>query len=98
MASVLEAPGKRQQTSTLAASAAILPLESGASLSALEFLRRYEAMPEVKKAELIDGVVFMGSPVSNNHSEPDNLCQTWLGLYAYHTPGVCVCSNGTIRF
>jgi len=31
------------------------PLQSGDHLSAREFLRRYEAMPEVKKAELIDG-------------------------------------------
>ena len=30
----------------------IPPLENGAHLSAREFLRRYEAMPEVKKAEL----------------------------------------------
>ena len=32
-------------------------LENGAHLSASEFLRSYEAMPEVKKAELINGIV-----------------------------------------
>jgi len=29
-------------------------LESGDRLGAIEFLRRYEAMPDVKKAELIE--------------------------------------------
>src|SRR5712691_9583636 len=46
------------------------PLENGAHLSAREFLRRYEA-PEVKKAELINGIVYMGSPVRlDQHGEP----------------------------
>ena len=46
------------------------PLENGDRLSSREFLRRYEAMPELKKAELIQGVVYMPSPVSANHSNP----------------------------
>jgi hypothetical protein len=41
-----------------------LPLESGEFMHSREFLRRYEYMPQVKKAELIEGVVYMGSPVS----------------------------------
>ena len=36
-----------------------LPLENGDSLHSCEFLRRYERMPQVKKAELIEGVVYM---------------------------------------
>ena len=47
-------------------SAAVIPLpplESGDRLTRAEFERRYEAMPEVKRAELINGVVYMGSPV-----------------------------------
>jgi hypothetical protein len=43
--------------------ALVQPLESGDSLGGVEFLRRYEAMPDVKKAELIEGTVFMPSPV-----------------------------------
>ena len=39
------------------------PLENGDHLTAVEFLRRYEAMPQLKRAELIEGVVYMGSPV-----------------------------------
>ena len=75
------------------------PLENGAHLSASEFLRRYEAMPEVKKAELINGVVFyMASPLRiDRHGEPDNLIQTWLGVYSIATPGVKAASNSTTR-
>lgn len=74
------------------------PLENGERLTAPEFLRRYEAMPQVKKAELIEGVVYMGSPVRTDvHAEPDNLVQTWLGTYAVATPGVKAGGNGTVR-
>ncbi len=45
-----------------------LPLENGARLSRVEFERRYTAMPQIKKAELIEGVVFMPSPVRIEHS------------------------------
>jgi hypothetical protein len=37
-----------------------LPLfENGDRLARAEFERRYEAMPHVKKAELIEGVVYL---------------------------------------
>src|SRR5438046_1060593 len=49
----------------------IPPLESGDQLSRAEFERRYHAMPEIKKAELIEGVVRMPSPVRwNHHGKP----------------------------
>lgn len=74
------------------------PLENGAHLSAREFLRRFEAMPELKKAELIDGTVYMASPVRlDRHGEPDNLIQTWLGNYSLATPGVKAATNATAR-
>ena len=41
----------------------IPPLESGDRLTRHEFERRYQARPEIKKAELIEGVVYMPSPV-----------------------------------
>src|SRR2546426_11913975 len=73
-------------------------LENGDHLSATEFLRRYEAMPEVKKAELIEGIVYMPSPVRLNvHGYPDNLVQTWLGTYAFATPGVQASANSTVK-
>jgi len=74
-----------------------LPLQNGDRLRSQEFLRRYEAMPELKKAELIEGVVYMGSPVTaEDHSEPDGLIHTWLGLYAAHSPGVRFFPNATV--
>ena len=76
----------------------IPPLESGAHLSAREFLRRYEAMPEVKKAELVNGIVYMASPVRlEQHGERDGLIQTWLGTYSIATPGVKHAINSTTR-
>jgi hypothetical protein len=32
-----------------------------------EFLRRYDAMPDLKKAELIEGVVYVPSPVRQKY-------------------------------
>jgi Uma2 family endonuclease len=74
------------------------PLENGDRLSAHEFLRRYEGMPEVKKAELIDGLVYMPSPVRlTQHAEPDSLVQGWLAVYAMKTAGVRAAVNATVR-
>ena len=42
---------------------AIPPLENGAHLSRSEFERRYAAMTEVKKAALIEGTVYIASPL-----------------------------------
>jgi len=74
------------------------PLENGDRLTAREFLRRYEAMPHLKKAELIEGVVFLGSPVRyKQHAEPDGLMQTWLGSYSVETPGAESATHPTSR-
>ena len=55
-----------------------LALENGGLMHSREFLRRYERLPQVKKAELIEGVVYKGSPVSVRHSKPGALIQGWL--------------------
>jgi hypothetical protein len=42
----------------------VLPLENGDRLSRYEFERRYQAMPNLRKAELLEGVVYiMASPL-----------------------------------
>jgi Uma2 family endonuclease len=74
----------------------LVPLENGELLRSREFLRRYERMPRVKKAELIEGIVYMGSPVSVRHSKPDSLVQLWLGAYASRHPDVEVHANVTV--
>jgi len=35
------------------------PLREGERMTSNEFLRRWEAMPDLKHAELIDGIVFI---------------------------------------
>jgi hypothetical protein len=74
------------------------PLQLGEHLTADEFERRYDAMPELKKAELIEGIVYMGSPVSiDDHAEPDSDVATWLGVYKAYTPGTQTGCNATVR-
>src|SRR5580704_14758970 len=77
--------------------ALVPPLENGDSLGAVEFMRRYEAMPDVKKAELIEGIVYMASPVSAAHAVSDTIMQTWLGTYAVRTPGTQAAADATVR-
>ena len=77
---------------------AIPPLENGDRLTRDEFERRYDAMPDLKKAELIEGEVYMPSPVRHGrHSHPHTRLVTWLGNYETDTPGVEAGDNGSIR-
>jgi Uma2 family endonuclease len=73
------------------------PLESGDRLTRAEFERRYEATPEKFKAELIEGVVYVASPVRVFHGTPHAALVTWLGVYCAATPGVSAADNTTTR-
>jgi Uma2 family endonuclease len=85
-------------TSKVLSSDVVPFLEPGDRLSRDEFERRYQAMPHVKKAELIEGVVHMPSPVRYEaHAEPHSLLVTCLGIYRFHTPCVITADNGTVR-
>ena len=76
----------------------IPPLQNGDHLTVAEFERRYEAMPHVKKAELINGVVFMGSPVRMEyHADQHGSVVTWLGFYRAHTPGIQLGDNTSLK-
>lgn len=76
----------------------ILPLEAGDHLSRAEFERRYKAMPHVKKAELVEGVVYMPSPARHQqHARPNAIAVGWLLAYAAGTPGTDFTDNGTLR-
>ncbi len=72
----------------------VLPLVTGEKLSREEFLRRWEALPQLKNAELIGGVVYVNSPVSSLHGAYVSLVNYWLVHYACSTPG---CEAGTNR-
>ena len=77
---------------------AIPTLEPGDHLTRDEFERRYEAMPHVKKAELVEGVVYMPSPVRlDQHGTPQAALIGWLWNYWAFTPGVRVGDNSTVR-
>lgn len=73
------------------------PLESGDRLTRAEFERRYQAHPHIKKAELIEGVVYVSSPVSLRHAEVHSDVITLLGVYRSSTPGIRLADNVTIR-
>ncbi|MBW4553828.1 MAG: Uma2 family endonuclease [Aphanocapsa sp. GSE-SYN-MK-11-07L] len=75
----------------------IPPLESGDRLTRNEFERRYQAMPKKFKAELIEGVVYVASPVRSFHGVPHADLVTWLGVYRTATPGVSAADNTTTR-
>ena len=73
-------------------------LESGERLTRREFERRYAAQPDIKKAELIEGVVHLPPPVPfAGHGEPHAWILFWLTTYSAHTPGVRVTGNASIR-
>lgn len=72
-----------------------LPLREGDRLSREEFLRRWELLPDLKHAELIDGVVYLASPVSAKHQLSNLDFGAWLRFYAAHTPGCVAGADGT---
>lgn len=75
----------------------VLPLESGDRLSRKEFHRRYCAHPEIHKAELIMGVVYVSSPArARVHGLPHMLIAAWAGDYMRETPGVIGVNEATI--
>ncbi|MFN6033943.1 MAG: Uma2 family endonuclease [Dolichospermum sp.] len=75
----------------------IPPLENGDKLTRHEFERRYHAMPNLKKAELIEGVVYVASPLRlKTHGEPHAYIMTWLGVYKAATPGIGFADNATV--
>jgi len=74
------------------------PLENGDKLTRTEFEKRYDAMPHVKKAELIEGTVYMASPLhAKAHSKPHARIIGWLVAYESATPNVEALDNPTVR-
>jgi len=71
------------------------PLVAGQKLSREEFLRRWEALPELKFAELLEGVVYLPSPLSRSHGSQDFTVHGWLTYYVAGTPGTEGGTNAT---
>jgi len=76
----------------------IRPLEPGDRLTREEFERRYDAMPHLKKAELIEGVVYITPPVRcEAHAGPHADLIGWLGMYGAFTHGVEAGASAHVR-
>ncbi len=75
-----------------------IPLESGDRLTRAEFERRYSARPDIKKAELIEGVVYVASPVrTEEHGQPHFDVGGWLAVYVARTPGIIRATDATVK-
>jgi Putative restriction endonuclease len=82
----------------LPAPEAVPPLREGDRLDRDEFERRYEAMPDTQKAELIDGVVYIPSSVYfEDHGGPHFDLILLLGAYRLATPGIRGADNTSHR-
>jgi Uma2 family endonuclease len=76
----------------------IPPLENGDRLNRYEFERRYNAMPSLRKAELIEGMVYMPAALRfKSHGQPHGWIMTWLGNYEAMTSGVAFGVEPTVR-
>jgi hypothetical protein len=73
------------------------PLDFGDKLTPEEFLRRWEAHPEIKRAELIGGMVFISSPISIEHGDMEANVGGWVYLYTAATPGT-ISGNATTTY
>jgi Putative restriction endonuclease len=89
------APQKSAQQSAIFS---IPPLENGDRLTRDEFERRYAAMPEECKAELIEGIVYMSAALRfRSHGKPHSHLNVWLGTYQIFTSGTEIADAPTVR-
>ncbi len=70
-------------------------LNNGDRMSRDEFLWRWEQIPELKFAELIDGVVYLSSPLSTLHSSYDVFMTRWLMRYEERFDGLSILTSAT---
>jgi Uma2 family endonuclease len=74
------------------------PLENGDRLNRYEFERRYNAMPHLRKAELIEGIVYVPAALRfRSHAEPHGNLFIWLGTYKVATLGIALGIEPTVR-
>ena len=76
-------------------SISLVDLHNGDRMSKDEFLWRWEQIPELKRAELIDGMVYLSSPLSERHSDYELLLCSWLLRYESRVPGLKILPNAT---
>ncbi len=77
--------------------AVVPPLENGDRLTRAEFHRRYEARTDLRKVELIEGVVHLPSPVrARDHGQPEAFIGGWLSHYWMGHPELSLVHNATV--
>ncbi|GCL38564.1 hypothetical protein SR1949_36810 [Sphaerospermopsis reniformis] len=77
----------------------ILPLTNGDKLNRYEFERRYDSTSDIKKAELIEGIVYI-MPAAlrlQSHGEPHAHILIWMGNYKVFTPSLKLAVEPTVR-
>ena len=74
------------------------PLIAGQRLDRATFHERYEAMPSNVRAELVEGVVSMPSPLGIEHGETERDLSYWLAHYQRFTKGVRGANGVTTQF
>jgi len=77
----------------------VLPLRDGERMSVEEFERRWEAMPDLKRAELIEGRVYMNAAALrwDWHAEPYGILMLALAFYGAYTPGALFGTEPSVR-
>ena len=73
------------------------PLMAGQRLDQPTFHARYSAMPPETRAELVGGIVYIPSPMRDDHGETDHLIGGWLFHYQFMTPGVRGAAGATLK-
>ena len=71
------------------------PLTTGMRMDRDEFIRRWEALPGLKRAELIEGIVYVPSPLGYRHGRYHVHLSVLVGGYGGRTPGVEAGSKST---
>jgi len=96
--SSIHSPTTSTTSGTSLSPAKLPPLESGDHLSRDEFERRFDATSDLKRAELLEGVVFVPPPLGfRSHGSPDAAVHTWLGVYRSRTLGTRCAANCSVR-
>lgn len=72
-------------------------LDAGDVMTRAEFHRRYAQHPEIRSAELIEGVVYVASPLrARDHGFPDSSVNVWLGAYWVPRPEIRCATSSTV--
>lgn len=72
-------------------------LQNGDRLSLSEFKQLYANSPKIRRAELIEGVVYVASPVYLPHARGQMLMNMMLGIYESATNGVTAVGEQSVE-